>query len=119
MDVRKMRQLRKGMEYQYICEDSKTRVYLSLVPSEAEKKRRRRETVWAFKKAITLVLGKGSAILIQTLFTAAVSILTYTFLAARLADFRGYSAVGSEVFFTACAGVLAFRAAYHFTRNWR
>lgn len=119
MNVRKVQEMREDVEYQYICEDSKARVYVSLVPSDAEKRRRRKETVWAFKKALNLFFGRGAAVLVQILFPVAVTIATYGFLEERMAVLRGYSAIGSEMFFAACAGIFAFRFARFVTQNWR
>lgn len=118
-NVRKTQGMRSDMDYQCVCEDSRTRVYLSLVPSEKIRKQRRKEKVWAFRKALNIVLGPVAAVIAQMLMTIGVTLLTYELLAAKLYEIRGGYTIGSEFFFAACVGIMTFKLSNMIFRKWR
>lgn len=109
MNEGKMRKMPQVLDYQYLCEDSKNRVYLSLVPSERTRIQRLRDISRAVSRAIRFTLGSGSAVMLQILLTAGSTLMTYEILSGILEGIRGYRAIGSEIFFAASVGVVVFR----------
>ncbi len=119
MNVRKLQRMQKAMEYQYLCEDTKTRVYLSLVPSKKAMQKRYKAEVRAVQKALRLFFGSFSAAVVEILITAGTASLTYDMLSARMAVIRGREGMGGEIFFAAAAGIVMFKFSNKIFRNWR
>lgn len=105
MNVRKVYRLREDVEYQCVCEDSQTRIYLSFVriPDEAEQRRNRIRKNRKKRKIIRAVktFAKETMILLTSL---SVGVGVYLALARKLYEIRGYEAMGSEGLF---AGLIA------------
>ena len=89
MNASKMSKMSEGLEHQYLFEDSKNRIYLSLVPSKKARQQRIRDTV----RALRITFGRGSAVAVQALMSIGAGLLTYSILAARLEQIRGYQAI--------------------------
>lgn len=118
-DALRMREVRQKLECQCVCEDSKTRVYLSLVPSEREKKRRYREEVRAFSKALKIFFGPVLGAVIQVLTAVGTSMVVCDLLSAKLSVVRGYDAVGGELFLAVAVGLAVFQIVNWIFRKWR
>ncbi len=99
-------ELREDMEYQPVCEDSKIRLCVSLVRSDAERELRAMEVRRRNhqKKLLRSVIVAGCEIIKFAVAVAAGTRL-YFYLAARLLIQRGYPAIGSELIF---AGLFGF-----------
>lgn len=108
-NVLQVREVQKRMECQCICEDSKTRIYLSLVPSEREKKRRHREEVRMFTEALRIFFGPVLGMIIQALLAVGTAMLVCELLSAKLSAVRGYDAVGGELFVSVAVGLAVFQ----------
>lgn len=115
MNASKMSKMSEGLEHQYLFEDSKNRIYLSLVPSKKARQQRIRDTV----RALRITFGRGSAVAVQALMSIGAGLLTYSILAARLEQIRGYQAIGSEGCFAVAVGLLTFRALHKLFSLWR
>jgi len=118
-DALQVREVRQKLECQCVCEDSKTRVYLSLVPSEKEMERRYREEVRAFSKALKIFFGPVLGAVIQVMAAVGTAMLICEVLSAKLAAVRGYEAVGGELFLAAAVGLAVFQIANWIFRKWR
>lgn len=94
MDVRKVQGVRKNVEHQYIAEDSKTRIYLSVVrefnESEYEKYYQRKKKA-KIRKMIRF-LKKSMIYIIPT----AISLIFFRYLNHMLCVIRGSVEFGSE-----------------------
>ena len=94
MDVRKVQDMRKNVEHQYITEDSKTRIYLSVVREFSEKeyeeysKKKKRAKI---KKRIRF-LKRSMVYIVPT----AVSLIFFGYLSDMLCAIRGSAELGSE-----------------------
>lgn len=94
MDVRKVQDVRKNVEHQYITEDSKTRIYLSVVREFNEKeyeeysKKKKRAKI---KKRIRF-LKRSMVYIVPT----AVSLIFFGYLSDMLCAIRGSAELGSE-----------------------
>ena len=94
MDVRKVQDMRKNVELQYITEDSKTRIYLSVVREFNEKeyeeysKKKKRAKI---KKRIRF-LKRSMVYIVPT----AVSLIFFGYLSDMLCAIRGSAELGSE-----------------------
>ena len=94
MDVRKVQDMRKNVEHQYITEDSKTRIYLSVVREFNEKeyeeysKKKKRAKI---KKRIRF-LKRSMVYIVPT----AVSLIFFGYLSDMLCAIRGSAELGSE-----------------------
>lgn len=94
MDVRKVQDMRKNVEHQYITEDSKTRIYLSVVREFNEKeyeeysKKKKRAKI---KKRIRF-LKRSMVYIVPT----AVSLIFFRYLSDMLCTIRGSAELGSE-----------------------
>lgn len=117
MNIRKTRKLQKEQGYQYLCEDSKSRVYLALVPSRKARMQRMQDISRAVCRSIRFMLGTGSAIMLQMLLTMGSTLMTYEILSGFLESIRGYKALGSEIFFAASVGIIVFRFLNFFFRR--
>ncbi|MCD8011598.1 MAG: hypothetical protein LUG99_00200 [Lachnospiraceae bacterium] len=98
-------ELREDMEYQPVCEDSKVRVCVSLVRSDAERElramevRRRNQEKRLLRSAI---IAAGEVVKMAVAVGAGYGL--YSCLAARLLASRGYPAIGSELIFAGLFG---------------
>lgn len=115
MNASKMSKMQEGLEHQYLCEDSKNRIYLSLVPSKKVREQRAQDMA----KALRITFGRGSVVAVQVLTSVGAALLTYSLLAARLEQIRGYQAIGSEGCFAVAVGLLTFRALHKLFSLWR
>lgn len=130
MSESKMHIMREGMEYQCITEDSKTRVYVSVVRKQNEEElrkelnaRKRRRT----KKKIIKFLSESvlprlinvSIDFTKLLFGVATGLLTYIKLAERMRIVRGYEAIGGEVIFACIIAALAYCIADLILEGWK
>lgn len=94
MNVRKVQDMRKNVEHQYITEDSKTRIYLSVVREFNEKeyeeysKKKKRAKI---KKRIRF-LKRSMVYIVPT----AVSLIFFGYLSDMLCAIRGSAELGSE-----------------------
>ena len=106
MDVRKVQDMRKNVEHQYITEDSKTRIYLSVVRefNEAEYEKYYRAKKKAKMRKRIIFLAKAMKYVIPVL----VSVVLYNTLSQRLYIERGSHGIGSEVFLVGMIGVGIF-----------
>ena len=106
MDAGKMPEMQKGLEHQYITEDSKTRVYLSLVrefnKAEYEKYYRAKKKA-KMKKRIIL-----AAKVMKYVVPVLVSTVLYNALSQRLYIERGSHEIGSEAFLVGMIGLGIF-----------
>lgn len=93
-------ELSEDMEFQCVAEDSKTKLYLSLVrsPGErlraAEEKRRRRYRRKLIRQAVLI-----GAEFLKIGIAAVATCVMYHLLSLHLLEQRGYEAVGSEIIF--------------------
>lgn len=98
----KVPEVRENMEYQYITEDSKTRVYLSMVrefnEEEYKKYFLRRKKAKMRKRVLFAV--RSARYVISVL----VSMILYHVLSQKLYLERGSSGIGSEVFLVGLVG---------------
>lgn len=115
MNASKMSKMQETMDYKYLCEDSKSRIYVSLVPS----KRARQQRIQDISRALRITFGRGSVIAVQVLTSVGAALLTYSLLAARLEQIRGYQALGSEVCFAAAVGIMTFKVIHSLFRLWK
>lgn len=110
MNVCKVYRLREDVEYQCVCEDSQTRIYLSLVrkPIKEEQRRNRIRKISRKKKVIRIAkeLAKETMMFVSSI---SVGFVVYSALAEKLYEIRGYEAVGGEVIF---AGFIAVAMYY-------
>lgn len=105
MSVRKMREVRLDMEPQYITEDSKVRLYMSVVcyqREEADQKPRvrisRRQKIRWRKKMMEL--GRLLALyLTKLIITLSITAATGIWAIQKAYEDRGYQAVGGEYLF--------------------
>ena len=106
MNVCKVPDMCKDMEYKYITEDSKTRVYLSVVRefNEAEYEKYYRAKKKAKMRTRIIFLAKAMKYVIPVL----VSVVLYNTLSQRLYIERGSHEIGSEVFLVGMIGVGIF-----------
>ena len=106
MDVRKVQDMRKNVEHQYITEDSKTRIYLSVVRefNEAEyekyyihkKKEKVRKRILFIARALKYALP------------VLASTILYNMLSNKLYLERGSHEIGSEIVFVGIFGIALF-----------
>ena len=106
MDVRKVQDMRKNVEHQYITEDSKTRIYLSVVRefNEAEyekycihkKKEKVRKRILFIARALKYALP------------VLASTILYNMLSNKLYLERGSHEIGSEIVFVGIFGIVLF-----------
>lgn len=89
MDVRKVQDMRKNVEHQYITEDSKTRIYLSVVREFNEKEYEE----YSKKKEKRIRFLKRSMVYIVP---TAVSLIFFGYLSDMLCAIRGSAELGSE-----------------------
>ena len=106
MDVRKVQDVRKNVEHQYITEDSKTRIYLSVVRefNEAEYEkyciRKKKEKVRKRILFIARALKYALPVLASTIL--------YKMLSNKLYLERGSYEIGSEIVFVGIFGIVLF-----------
>lgn len=95
MNACKVPDMRKDMEYKLITEDSKTRVYLSLVRSEEdnEKIQSYRNKRKYLRRAII-----AGFIVVEAVITAGAGLAVNDWISGVVEASRGYSAMGSEIF---------------------
>ncbi len=102
--------LQEDMEYKPVCEDSKVRVYLSLVRSEEERKLRAREVRRRNHKRRfirqMIAVGVEAA---KIVLAVVIALVLYHFLSAFMFAQRGYTAVGGELFFSAIVAAVIWR----------
>lgn len=94
MDVRKVQDVRKNVEHQYITEDSKTRIYLSVVREFNEKeyeKYSKKKKRAKMKKRIRF-LKRSMVYIVPT----AISLIFFRYLSHMLYVIRGSVELGSE-----------------------
>lgn len=94
MDVRKVQDMRKNVEHQYITEDSKTRIYLSVVREFNEKeyeKYSQKKKRAKIKKRIRF-LKRSMVYIVPT----AISLIFFGYLSDMLCAIRGSAELGSE-----------------------
>lgn len=95
MNVRKVQGVRKNVEHQYITEDSKTRIYLSVVrefnEKEYEKYSKKKEKSENEKKRIRF-LKRSMVYIVPT----AISLIFFGYLSDKLCAIRGSAELGSE-----------------------
>ena len=106
MNVRKVQGVRKNVEHQYITEDSKTRIYLSVVRefNEAEyekycihkKKEKVRKRILFIARALKYALP------------VLASTILYNMLSNKLYLERGSHEIGSEIVFVGIFGIVLF-----------
>lgn len=108
--VLQMQRMRKELERECVCEDSKTRIYLSVMPSRAVRLQRFRDTVGAVTTGLRIFFGPVLNVIVQILLTTGITMLTYEILAYRMASIRGYEAWGGEVFISMAMGIITFKA---------
>lgn len=104
-----MQRMRKDLECQCVCEDSKTRVYLSVVPPKESPEERHRDIVSAVTEALRYFFGPVMARVIQILITVGITMLFNELVSAQLRAIRGYEAVGGEIFLVAAVGLIVFK----------
>lgn len=108
-DVCEMYELREDMEYQPVCENSKNRVYVSLVRSDAERELRAKEAQRIrkekeFVRKVIRVAAEG----IKFLASAGSGLGVLHVLSAKMLEVRGYSAVSGEYLFAAVFAVVVW-----------
>lgn len=122
MDACKMRVVRENVEYQCITEDSKTRVYLSIVPTKDEETLRKelnaRKRQRTKKKIVRFIRNEAIPVLkiagiefLKFVFAVLAGVLVYLKLAYRLRIIRGYDAIGGELIFAAIISIVAYYVA--------
>lgn len=122
MDACKMRVVRENVEYQCITEDSKTRVYLSIVPTKDEETLRKelnaRKRQRTKKKIVRFIRNEAIPVLkiagiefLKFVFAVLAGVLVYLKLAERLRIIRGYDAIGGELIFAAIISIVAYYVA--------
>ena len=94
MDVRKVQDVRKNVEHQYIAEDSKTRIYLSVVRefNEKEYERYSKKKKRAKMKKRIRFLKRSMVYIVPT----AISLIFFGYLSDMLCAIRGSAELGSE-----------------------
>lgn len=122
MDACKMRVVRENVEYQCITEDSKTRVYLSIVPTKDEETLRKelnaRKRQRTKKKIVRFIRNEAIPVLkiagiefLKFVFAVLAGVLVYLKLAERLRIIRGYDAIGGELIFAVIISIVAYYVA--------
>lgn len=130
MNVREMHVMREGMEYKCITEDSKTRVYLSVMRKQDEEElrkelnaRKRRRTKKKLKKffceKVVPWMINVSIDLTKLLFGVATGLLTYLKLAEKLRVVRGYEAIGGELILVCMIAAFAYYVADFILERWK
>lgn len=111
MNERRVYMLSENMERQCVAEDSKTRVYLSLVRDKNNRSKRAKEIQRRRNKRqiIRLSLIAGAEVL-KAFLTLKVMSFTYWHLQEQLRVWRGANAMGSEVIFVGFIGMAAWLA---------
>ena len=94
MDVRKVQDVRKNVEHQYIAEDSKTRIYLSVVRefnekeyekySKKRKKRKMKKRIRFLKRLMVYIIP------------TAISLIFFVYLSDMICTIRESAELGSE-----------------------
>ena len=92
MDVRKVQDVRKNVEHQYITEDSKTRIYLSVVREFKEYEKYSKKKKRAKIKKRIRFLKRLMVYIVPT----AVSLIFFGYLSDMLCAIRGSAELGSE-----------------------
>ncbi len=121
MDACKVRVMREGVEYQCVTEDSKTRVYLSVVRKADEDKLRKELNArqrYRIKKKIKKWAKVAIKEIAKVMFGAMAGFLVYVKLAEKLRIERGYDAIGGELIF-ACLVAIAFCYLGDFLLEWK
>ena len=114
-NVLQMYKVRKKLEREPVCEDSKTRVYLSLVPSREYRIQRYRDTVRAVTEALRLFFGPVQTVAVQAAVIIGVTMVTYEIMHNQLAGIRNSgAAAGGEIFIAPAVGIIAVKA----VRQW-
>lgn len=106
MDAGKMPEMQKGLEHQYITEDSKTRVYLSLVREFSEQEYEAyctRKKKAALRRKVIFIAHAMKYIL-----PVVTSWILYHYLSCRLFWERGGHGVGSEIFLVGIVGAVIY-----------
>ena len=114
MNERRVYMLQEDMERQCVAEDSKTRVYLSLVRAENNRLQRAKEIQRRRNKRqlIRLSLIVGAEIFKAALTLKTMS-LTYWHIQTRLSGWRGECAIGSDLIFVGLIGIATW-----YVRDW-
>ena len=93
MNVRKVQGVRKNVEHQYITEDSKTRIYLSVVREFNEAEYEKYYIHKKKEKVRKRILFKRSMVYIVP---TAISLIFFGYLSDKLCAIRGSAELGSE-----------------------
>ena len=121
MNACQMRIMRDDVEYQCVTEDSKTRVYLSVMRVQDEDKLRKelneRQRERVKKKIIEWLKSTFKEVAIMC-FAVLSGVVTYLKLAEKMRIVRGYDAIGGEILFACVVVVLAYYLA-HFLLNMK
>lgn len=118
MDACKVYVLQPDVECECVCEDSKTRVYVSLVLSADERKRRREEARRIRRRQRIIKAVKAVAFeALLLLVSAAIGFAIYALLAQKMYEVRGYEAIGGEALFAIMIGVGAWHIMKYFTEK--
>lgn len=105
-----VRKLRKDVESECVCEDSKTRVYLSVMPAKEVRIQRRLDTFDAVTAGLRHFFGPVMTVTTDVILSVGVTMVSYAILADLLAEVRGGMAIGGEMFIGAAIGLATFQA---------
>lgn len=121
MSEGKMQRMRFNVEPEYITEDSKIRLYLSLVQREDEQRRkkavRRKWKKILLKKKMRVLTGAMIRWFAQVLLSLATASVTAVWALPAAYKARGYWAVGGECFLILAAFLITYRIAGIFLRE--
>lgn len=130
MNACKMRIVREGVEYKCVTEDTKTRVYVSIMRKQdeeklrkelnARKRRRTKKKIRKFLKEMALPCLINIGIDISKLvFGVGAGLLTYLKLSAKLRVIRGYDALGGELILACMIAAVAYYVADRCLEGWK
>lgn len=114
-----MQKTQKDMEWKCICEDSKTKVYLSVIPPKESPEERHMDIVNAVMEALKYFFGPVMERMIQVLLTVGITMLFNELISEQLRALRGYDAVGGELFLIVAVGLIVFRITDCIFKRWR
>lgn len=95
-----MIEIKDGVPYQFICEDSKTKVYIAL--EQAPEKKHRKSIDGQIIKDIGLML-------LNFVLTAMISLGFYNWISLKLTEARGHFAIGGEIFLLGIVAYVTFQ----------
>lgn len=121
MSESEMQRMRLNVEPKCITEDSKIRLYLSLVQREDEQRHKRAaQRKWKkirWKKKIRALMGRVARWALRLVFSLTAAIATAAWVVPASYRARGYWAIGGECFLILAAFYVTYKIAGIFLRE--